>query len=134
MIPNHFNSIKVRLELRDQKLLSDHLRFQFHKGAIRTPTVETSGARGSQFQFHKGAIRTLCLMLMLFYVKYFNSIKVRLEHSYPRPCTPLYYLFQFHKGAIRTVLPRCVAVLLVDFNSIKVRLELLLTCKIKYFD
>ena len=55
-------------------------------------------------------------------IKYFNSIKVRLEHN-KSIATVDASTFQFHKGAIRTwlVLPRILR--LPYFNSIKVRLE-----------
>ena len=55
---------------------------------------------------------------------YFNSIKVRLEHT--KVVTPQYLgqLFQFHKGAIRTRADDRPGYLCGDFNSIKVRLEL----------
>ena len=53
------------------------------------------------FQFHKGAIRTPSRFFDSLSDRYFNSIKVRLEHD-------------LHKGRDSRVL---------DFNSIKVRLE-----------
>ena len=55
----------------------------------------------SIFQFHKGAIRTPSRFFDSLSDRYFNSIKVRLELP-----EELYHLnileFQFHKGAIRT--------------------------------
>ena len=55
----HFNSIKVRLELRAAGL-NPYLamQFQFHKGAIRTKSVISLLNGIMKFQFHKGAIRT----------------------------------------------------------------------------
>ena len=53
----HFNSIKVRLEPFAHRCRDEYRRFQFHKGAIRTP-------EGSLREVHR---------------RYFNSIKVRLE-------------------------------------------------------
>ena len=38
-------------------------------------------------------------------MRYFNSIKVRLELSFPKRNEYGYVVFQFHKGAIRTVGP-----------------------------
>ena len=54
--------------------------------------------------------------------KYFNSIKVRLEH-YVLTARLLASLFQFHKGTIRTIHLPQATLILPDFNSIKVRLE-----------
>ena len=75
----HFNSIKVRLERNPTLYNVDYLKFQFHKGTIRTLKHLT-----------KLAIKS-----------YFNSIKVRLE-----PMSISYLMsmrkFQFHKGTIRT--------------------------------
>ena len=55
---SHFNSIKVRLEHSCQERTEAASRFQFHKGAIRTPTSTAIRSLTSRFQFHKGAIRT----------------------------------------------------------------------------
>ena len=98
----YFNSIKVRLEHVILMWIFVAARFQFHKGAIRTPypsklrksyvnfnsikvRLELRPERAKalttpEFQFHKGAIRT----------KFSGST----HRSVP--------LFQFHKGAIRT--------------------------------
>ena len=54
----NFNSIKVRLEQALQKWKEVSLRFQFHKGTIRTSQKQGELAVQN---------------------KYFNSIKVRLE-------------------------------------------------------
>ena len=75
----HFNSIKVRLELWNR----------------------TNKQKVSQFQFHKGAIRTLRLVQAVTMLRYFNSIKVRLEPSID--------VQKLHQN--------------LHFNSIKVRLE-----------
>ena len=53
----HFNSIKVQLELMQEPDLIRSLRFQFHKGTIRTLSLD------------------LAKVLLL----NFNSIKVQLE-------------------------------------------------------
>ena len=57
ILNNYFNSIKVQLEhgLSARKTLA--LRFQFHKGTIRT--LYALGLIAAYlFQFHKGTIRT----------------------------------------------------------------------------
>ena len=55
----HFNSIKVRLELRRASLWSWFILFQFHKGTIRTFSEKSAGGLQGNF----------------------NSIKVQLEHQ-----------------------------------------------------
>ena len=76
----YFNSIKVRLE--------------------RLITF-ASATLALRFQFHKGTIRTYDILLYLSALSYFNSIKVRLELIYALGLIAA-YLFQFHKGTIRT--------------------------------
>ena len=99
---SYFNSIKVRLEPYKPVDYTDLWSFQFHKGAIRTPSGCNTMKNTSLFQFHKGAIRT--------------TYK-------PVDYTDL-WRFQFHKGAIRTVCGFQInLVFIVNFNSIKVRLE-----------
>ena len=75
-----FNSIKVRLELGKTTSVQSLATFQFHKGAIRTVTID-------------GETRHCVLN--------FNSIKVRLELSI-LGINYYHSIFQFHKGAIRT--------------------------------
>ena len=75
----HFNSIKVRLELKNA--MASHLQVQF--------------------QFHKGAIRTTIHFYLLKSIRNFNSIKVRLEQISQSEFNTN-FSFQFHKGAIRT--------------------------------
>ena len=97
--------------------------FQFHKGTIRTNFVNVSGNHISVFQFHKGTIRTDFSVAICLVILYFNSIKVRLELV----AFPLYTVeiaFQFHKGTIRTACLQCLRISEYHFNSIKVRLEL----------
>ena len=53
---------------------------------------------------------------------YFNSIKVRLEHTC-HPHNRQIALFQFHKGTIRTQVMNDEGTDVDNFNSIKVRLE-----------
>ena len=99
------------------------MKFQFHKGAIRT--VEFSHLLGVELNFNSIKVR-LELHIRLFfqvYIRDFNSIKVRLElhirlffQVYIRDFNSIKVrleqlcgeslahgsLFQFHKGAIRT--------------------------------
>ena len=120
----YFNSIKVRLERpfslhstsfalfqfhkgtirTNQERLNTSLgrEFQFHKGTIRTPRAFDEACCEVLFQFHKGTIRTICQCENCSPLKYFNSIKVRLELA---DDWLLSYgsLFQFHKGTIRTL-------------------------------
>ena len=58
-MPIYFNSIKVRLELRDFMIAMMVLLFQFHKGTIRTYRWRIPMIIYLLFQFHKGTIRTL---------------------------------------------------------------------------
>ena len=79
----NFNSIKVQLERSTSKVRGIQIKFQFHKGTIRTQNLTKE--RGVQRDF--------------------NSIKVQLE-----PIGPLFKMssvptFQFHKGTIRTCIP-----------------------------
>ena len=98
---NNFNSIKVRLErfkasapstipifqfhkgtIRTSVISSNtfHVQiFQFHKGTIRTHSCDATVYNLSVFQFHKGTIRTVRAMALHSALRYFNSIKVRLE-------------------------------------------------------
>ena len=56
------------------------LKFQFHKGAIRTILKVDAEEDEPTFQFHKGAIRTdSSPSVQASNFKHFNSIKVRLE-------------------------------------------------------
>ena len=120
------------------------LKFQFHKGAIRTGPSEF--AFFSLRNFNSIKVRLEQVMRKNNNIKQlnFNSIKVRLEHQeiinrfavaefqfhkgairtnhpYPDICDDL--AFQFHNGAIRTEDFACHVIAQVHFNSIKVRLE-----------
>ena len=79
-----------------------------------------------RFQFHKGTIRTVKFDNGMLPQTYFNSIKVRLE-PYQRICVCCWNLFQFHKGTIRTYYNAIYCCLNCNFNSIKVRLELIIS-------
>ena len=75
-----------------------------------------------KFQFHKGTIRTSGALFLCVGLSHFNSIKVRLEH----PAWKRVFhqrVFQFHKGTIRTPWLSVSPSPLPNFNSIKVRLE-----------
>ena len=54
-----------------------------------------------KFQFHKGAIKTISTKRLCLTICDFNSIKVRLKQLSQRFCSNA-ALFQFHKGAIKT--------------------------------
>ena len=76
----NFNSIKVRLERELSEEAKILLKFQFHKGTIRTIVIEPSSTAPYSFQFHKGTIRTNTAFVFLYVPALnFNSIKVRLE-------------------------------------------------------
>ena len=104
------------------KPVSVAVKFQFHKGTIRTDRILVPNridkdfnsikvrlepftryiAKDSViFQFHKGTIRTCSVSRQLNSINNFNSIKVRLEQGFYKyfVCSEL---FQFHKGTIRT--------------------------------
>ena len=58
------------------------VRFQFHKGTIKTEADPQPETTAQEFQFHKGTIKTLTEDEDLTdEYKYFNSIKVRLKHA-----------------------------------------------------
>ena len=99
----YFNSIKVRLKQTPISYICINVRFQFHKGTIKTciclkrivtwwefqfhkGTIKTlkqaaEGSGDGVFQFHKGTIKTLDYWLNQKVQKYFNSIKVRLKRQ-----------------------------------------------------
>ena len=77
------------------------LRFQFHKGTIRTLKLDILLQKLFLFQFHKGTIRTIVLTLLRVFFLAFNSIKVQLEPGLIAGAGSLIG-FQFHKGTIRT--------------------------------
>ena len=101
---NYFNSIKVRLELSDDKLYVgmvnnfNSIKVRLERSRREDKSIEP------EFQFHKGAIRTPRRTMEQGGAADFNSIKVRLERR-SVICSGLLLEFQFHKGAIRTLLP-----------------------------
>ena len=76
-----FNSIKVQLEHNADVQGHPELKFQFHKGTIRTLQGKNHTRPSRPFQFHKGTIRTSCGCNRLPEYQDFNSIKVQLERS-----------------------------------------------------
>ena len=75
----YFNSIKVRLKQTTNSIFFCDMRFQFHKGTIKTK---------EDFREEQAT-------------KYFNSIKVRLK-PHKLHCWSWMLQFQFHKGTIKT--------------------------------
>ena len=53
-----FNSIKVRLKVDEETVIELSKWFQFHKGAIKSLTIERLNRAYYLFQFHKGAIKS----------------------------------------------------------------------------
>ena len=78
----NFNSIKVQLELKKLMKFRFVIAFQFHKGTIRTDYFVSNKPFSFEFQFHKGTIRTLLILKGIVLLRYFNSIKVQLEHPF----------------------------------------------------
>ena len=75
-----FNSIKVQLKHGAKFFVEESLRFQFHKGTIKTRHHRYTLYHFPKFQFHKGTIKTITAQLLV----------------------PADMLFQFHKGTIKT--------------------------------
>ena len=113
---DNFNSIKVRLELKEEHRKNYLTRFQFHKGTIRTH-FPFRGEVFEVFNFNSIKVRLErnVLNMVWIIVSDFNSIKVRLELSkfFVGKATTL---FQFHKGTIRTPCRLAVAALAGRFQ------------------
>ena len=58
------------------------MKFQFHKGTIRTDEGTWMLMLSTEFQFHKGTIRTGVVDNADDEIDNFNSIKVRLERLF----------------------------------------------------
>ena len=101
-----FNSIKVRLRPLMAAMMNGGMKFQFHKGTIKTDTWTTAQVNAQAFQFHKGTIKT-------------GTIKTRKQYSIRHTRR----MFQFHKGTIKTARLDSIHVYRRSFNSIKVRLR-----------
>ena len=59
-----------------------------------------------RFQFHKGTIKTMLTSNSNSRLQYFNSIKVQLRLLSQRLTQKKILLFQFHKGTIKTKISR----------------------------
>ena len=82
-ILNNFNSIKVRLELAIWlSLYSFPSYFNSIKVRLELWVLKQTQRVDIKFQFHKGAIRTIYTYLINPYNCHFNSIKVRLERRW----------------------------------------------------
>ena len=77
----HFNSIKVRLELKDL-MKEEEEDNNFNSIKVRLERRVNLGThKTALFQFHKGTIRTKTLPRPSCSLLNFNSIKVRLEQE-----------------------------------------------------
>ena len=75
----NFNSIKVRLEPAAGSAAGSAAGFQFHKGAIRTPSFIMMILENIYFNSIKVRLERLRLLILMCLFVNFNSIKVRLE-------------------------------------------------------
>ena len=121
------------------------IRFQFHKGTIRTLLALCNEIPLFDFNSIKVRLELCTVKILLPLLLYFNSIKVRLERV-AGGCSVVGIqlfqfhkgtirtdsatdtrtgenLFQFHKGTIRTPTVCAPSAVMLYFNSIKVRLE-----------
>ena len=103
---DNFNSIKVRLKLRNV-VKEEVCKADFNSIKVRLkPSYKFVSASVFQFQFHKGTIKTCVSRCICWWSPYFNSIKVRLKPSLD--ILPIDFNgFQFHKGTIKTS-GRCI--------------------------
>ena len=79
------------------------LGFQFHKGAIRTTYSDPCFSSFAHFNSIKVRLEHTFNFFSPKLNSYFNSIKVRLERSDLAADNLSESQFQFHKGAIRTI-------------------------------
>ena len=122
----NFNSIKVRLERIGSAISAGaNLLFQFHKGTIRTVTLDSTSGIRSNFNSIKVRLERSNRWVVAYFRSDFNSIKVRLELTLLNLLIFLQSKFQFHKGTIRTsfAIAKMSSLVFIYFNSIKVRLE-----------
>ena len=101
MVLLYFNSIKVRLERKLVNFCLSFLRFQFHKGTIRTDLIRVIKVQYRNFNSIKVRLEHSANGQRSSPHSNFNSIKVRLELPAPSNFDPV-TAFQFHKGTIRT--------------------------------
>ena len=79
------------------------MKFQFHKGTIRTVIDSiTVFFFDSHFNSIKVQLERRFFAADFRNQRYFNSIKVQLEHNELSVCQSVNDIFQFHKGTIRT--------------------------------
>ena len=99
---SYFNSIKVRLKPAATITFSAIIRFQFHKGTIKTnANIQLIGIIYPYFNSIKVRLKHGRNRIFRTNNKHFNSIKVRLKHQdYLRHIRNIE--FQFHKGTIKT--------------------------------
>ena len=76
---SHFNSIKVQLRHSGFKVKRNVVKFQFHKGTIKTLIDAGLNPAFMEFQFHKGTIKTKSKNILTSIYNNFNSIKVQLR-------------------------------------------------------
>ena len=81
-VNRHFNSIKVRLNQLYLVVVQILFVFQFHKGTIKPANTFSKISTSSKFQFHKGTIKPPLTWCGEVLPRYFNSIKVRLNHRH----------------------------------------------------
>ena len=115
MYGNYFNSIKVRLELSIRWRICAIVRFQFHKGTIRTYANKRIKYDSRNFNSIKVRLEQTSSVYTLPGYIHFNSIKVRLELRWVVSCKSQCG-FQFHKGTIRTESAALLAVVNVTFQ------------------
>ena len=96
--------------------------FQFHKGTIRTGIFEPESCHIRYFNSIKVQLEHVACDQLVFDNGNFNSIKVQLELQ-KLPIRRLKRIFQFHKGTIRTFNCNLSILIIFHFNSIKVQLE-----------
>ena len=78
----YFNSMKVRLIHTLAPIWAAAHQFQFHEGSINTEDSEQRKRPPRPFQFHEGSINTISSFSFLATRFNFNSMKVRLIHSW----------------------------------------------------
>ena len=118
-----FNSIKVRLNQSDNLFyMLANLAFQFHKGTIKPLSAQRETLSVKYFNSIKVRLNPLFVTILSRGYHNFNSIKVRLNLS---GCLSVvaWFIFQFHKGTIKPEDITVSQLLSFNFNSIKVRLN-----------
>ena len=127
----NFNSIKVRLKLSKIIQILEFIKFQFHKGTIKTVHEQCNGFCLYDFNSIKVRLKPRHHHITDISYFYFNSIKVRLKPDIIW-LRQFVSIFQFHKGTIKTLILNALSALIIDFNSIKVRLKLNINGNVQY--